>query len=122
MPKILIIEDEPTLRKRLVEKFSSEGFVVSEAKDGEGGLALALAERPNIILLDIILPKMHGLEVLKKIRGNERGKTVPIIFLTNLSDGELVAKAVENGVYDFLIKKDWSLQDVVSQVCKRLGE
>jgi len=122
MAKILIIEDEPILRKRLVEEFNRVGFVVSEAKDGEEGLTLALKEHPKVILLDIILPKMHGLNVLKKIREDEWGKTASIIFLTNLSDGELVAKAMESEVYDFLIKKDWSLQDIVNQVRKKLNE
>ncbi len=122
MSKILIIEDEGSLRSRLVEKFNASAFVVLEAKNGEEGLAIALQEHPNIILLDIILPKIHGLDVLKKIREDEWGKTVPVIFLTNLHDSQTMARSTEYGSNDFLVKNDLSLDDVVRVVRNKLNE
>ena len=74
MKKILIVEDEEIMLKALVEKFSSEGFEVVQAIDGEEGLKKALCEKPDIILLDILLPKMDGMAVLKKLREDTWGK------------------------------------------------
>ena len=94
--KILVVEDEISLRKALADKFRREGFAVLEAKDGEEGLAVALKEQPHIILLDIVLPKMDGMTMLKKLRQeNAWGKSVPVILLTNLSaDDDSILKGV----------------------------
>jgi len=78
------------------------------------------ANKPDLILLDIILPKMDGMTVLKKLREDDRGKDVPVILLTNLDYSVGVAKAMESGAYDYLVKVDWTLEEVVEKVRKRL--
>ena len=124
MKKILIVEDEASLRSRLVSRFQQEeGFAVFESGDGIDALNVAFREKPDVILLDIILPGMHGLNVLKQIRneGEGWGKNVPILMLTNLSDSEIVAQAAERGSFDFLVKEDWPLDDIVAKVKQRTG-
>ncbi|MBI4812429.1 response regulator [Candidatus Falkowbacteria bacterium] len=119
--KILIIEDEEAMLEALVGKLVREGFNVFKAKDGEEGLAVALKERPDLILLDIIMPKMDGITMLKKLREHEWGARAEVIILTNLSDGKSVFEAAKAGVYDFLIKTGWSINDVAKKVKERLG-
>ncbi len=118
--KILIVEDEEPMLKALSAKFEQEGFNVLQASDGEEGLKVALENKIDIILLDIILPKMDGMTMLKKLREDERGADVPVILLTNLDYSVGVAKAMESGAYDYLVKTDWSLDDVVEKVREKL--
>ncbi len=120
--KILIIEDEALMLRSLSDKFREEGFSVLEANDGANGLDSALANHPDIILLDIIMPKMDGLTVLGKLRQDEWGKEVPVIILTNLSDSDKVAEAMKNRAYDFLVKADWKLEDIVRKVKEKLAK
>jgi len=109
------------LANALNKKFSSEDFEVLVAKDGEEGLKKSLENHPHIILLDIIMPKLDGISMLKKLREDNWGKEVPVILLTNLSDSEKVAEGMEVGVYDYLVKSDWKIEDVVSKVKEKLG-
>ena len=118
--KILIVEDDISSLEILVDKFTREAFNVLQAKNGIEGLEVALKEHPDLILLDIIMPKMDGISMIKELQEDEWGKDVPIIILTNLSDGEKVAEAIERGVQDFLVKSDWNLNDVVKRVKKKL--
>lgn len=119
---ILVVEDEEALRKAMVFKLSAEGFQVVEAGNGEEGLAKAEQERPDIILLDILMPKMHGMEMLSRLRfSGEWGKNVPVIVLSNLNDAAKVAEATEGGVYDYLIKSDWKIEDLVKKVTDKIG-
>ena len=122
--KILIIEDEMSQRKALVDKFTRESFQVLEARDGEEGLRVALKEQPNIILLDIIMPKMDGMTMMKKLRQeNEWGKSVPVILLTNLSsDDDKIMKGItaDEPAY-YLVKSNWTINDVVEKVKERLS-
>ncbi|MBT3817196.1 MAG: response regulator [Candidatus Magasanikbacteria bacterium] len=118
---LLVVEDEVSLANALNKKFSSEDFEVLVAKDGEEGLKKSLENHPHIILLDIIMPKLDGISMLKKLREDNWGKEVPVILLTNLSDSEKVAEGMEVGVYDYLVKSDWKIEDVVSKVKEKLG-
>ncbi len=118
--KILVIEDERMVREAIKRKLEVSGFEVVEAGDGQEGLALAEKEKPSLILLDLIIPLMDGLTVLEKLRGSDWGKDIPVIILSNLSDNATVAESKKRGVYDFLIKTDWSLDDVVEKVKKVL--
>lgn len=119
--KILIVEDEESLLKLLSESFIENGIDVLGAVDGEQGLKMALEEHPDLILLDIILPKMDGITMLKKLREDERGKDVKVIILSNLSDSERVEEAMQKGVYDYLIKSNWNLADVINKVKEKLN-
>lgn len=117
---ILVVEDEKPMLEVLVESFAGEGIIVLGATDGEEGLKRALEEHPDLILLDIVLPKMDGITMLKKLRTDNWGKDVPVIILSNLSNIETIAQALEGGVYDFLVKTDWKLKDLVEKVKERL--
>lgn len=118
---ILIVEDEEASLKVLSTKFNHEGFNVLEARDGEEGLIIAIKEKPDIILLDIIMPKMDGMTFLKELRKDSWGKNIPVIILTNLSDDKNIAEAMEGGVYDFLVKSSWETADIVKRAKERLG-
>lgn len=117
---ILIVEDEVSLRNVLYDKLSIEGFVVFEAKNGEEGLAVALREHPNVILLDIIMPVMDGITMLYELRKDPWGKDAKVILLTNLSEAERVSQSQRQGVYDYLVKSDWKLEDIVKKVKEKL--
>ena len=114
--KILIIEDEPDILELLVDKFVSEKFKVLQSTSAEKGIKLALANKPDFILLDIILFKMDGITMLKKLRQNPWGKNVPVIILSNVTDQTKVSEAMRLGVYDYIIKTNLILNDLVKQV------
>lgn len=118
--KLLIVEDELTLSQVLSDKFLQEGFDVKTASDGQEGLDAAVSWRPDLILLDVVMPVMDGMTMLRKLRATPEGKDVPVILLTNLSDTENVYDAMENGVYDFLIKSHWDIDQLVHEVQLRL--
>lgn len=123
--KILIVEDEASLRGALRDKLSLEGFTALEAKNGEEGLAVALRERPDLILLDIVMPKMDGMTMLKKLRAeNEWGKSAPVIILTNLtSDNEQRNRDItETEPSYYFVKTDWTLEDILTKIRELLGE
>jgi len=119
---ILIAEDEAAMLSALSKKFTNEGFNVLEAKDGEEAYEKALDKKPDLVMLDIIMPKIEGIEVMKKIRKDRQwGAEVPIIMLTNLSDSGSVSEAAKFRVYDFLVKTDWRLDDIASLVKNKLN-
>ena len=122
--KILIVEDEMSQRKALVDKFTREGFHVLEARDGEEGFNVALTQHPHIILLDIVMPKMDGMTMLKKLRQeNTWGKSVPVILLTNLSadDDKIIQGVAADEPAYYLVKSNWAINDVVEKVKERLS-
>lgn len=114
---ILVVEDEVSLRNALRDKFVREGFDVFEARDGVEGLEVSLREHPDLILLDIVMPKMDGMTMLGKIRADAWGKNVKVIVLTNLSDVGITYDS-----YDYLVKSDWKIEDVVAIVRERLSK
>ena len=118
---ILVVEDDYSLMNVLRKKLISVGFNVFEAANGEEGLDAVSKHRPDLILLDIIMPKMDGLTMLKKLREDEWGKKAKVILLTNLSDEEKVLKENDLGSFDYLVKSDWSLEDIVRKIRKKLN-
>jgi DNA-binding response OmpR family regulator len=116
-----VVEDELDLREALRDKLNFVGFSVIEAIDGEQGLEVALREHPDLILLDIIMPKMDGLVMLKRLREDPWGKNSNVIMLTNLSDAKSVSSALEQGTYDYFVKSDWKIEDVVAKIQQRLN-
>ncbi len=121
--QILIIEDDATIIGPLKTKFEADGFRIHEAADGLLGLKKALEIQPDLILLDIIMPRMDGLTMLQKLRASgEFGRRVPVVILTNLSDAESVQEAAASGVYDFLVKANWQLKDLVKLVHNKVDK
>jgi len=119
--KILVIEDEATLQKALNEVLSNEGYEVISSLDGLRGLELAQEEIPDLILLDIILPKMDGFEVLKRIKKDDKISQIPVIILTNLSDISDIQKALDLGATTYLVKADFHIEDVLKKIEKILN-
>ena len=122
MKTILIIEDEKALLEILAGEFTSEGYRVFEAKNGVEGLALALKEHPDLILLDIVMPELDGMAVLSRLREDQWGKNARVLILTNLEgDAEKTVHAITNGVFEFLVKSRWTLEDLKERVKEKLA-
>lgn len=122
MKKILLIEDEAALQKTLGQALRNIGYDVKSALDGEIGLRLAKEEKPDLIMLDLMLPKMHGLDVLKNMRDQEETKEIPVVILTNLENVAEVERAIELGATTYLIKSNYNLDEVVTKIKKVLGD
>ena len=122
MKTILFVEDESALQKTFGDILKQEGYEMISALDGEIGLRLAKENKPNLILLDLILPKIHGFDVLKKLKEDNETKEIPVIVLTNLEGLEDVEKALELGATTYLVKTQYSLEEVVQKIKKALGE
>ncbi len=118
--KILVVEDEETLRKALVEYLEEEGFEVLEAGDGEEALKIAKTKKIDLMLLDIILPKKDGYQVLDEIKKNEKISQIPIVLLTNLESAEDIQKAFDRGATTYLIKSDYKLEEVSRKIKETL--
>ena len=116
MKTILFIEDESALQQTLGNVLKREGYKVVTALDGEIGLKLAKTQSPDLILLDLILPKMDGFEVLEKLKEVPETKEIPIIILTNLERMEDVERALEFGAKTYLVKANYTLKEVVEKV------
>jgi DNA-binding response OmpR family regulator len=119
--RILLVEDEPAIARAMSDKLTTEGFSVTRARDGEEGLLIATKEHPDLILLDVVMPKMDGMTMLLALRKDEWGKSAKVIFLTNLSEMDAVQKATELGVFDYIVKSDWKLADVVKKVREQIA-
>lgn len=120
---ILIVDDDQLALQAVCDKFKSEGFDIREAKNGEEGLAIALRDHPDLILLDIMMPVMDGMTMLRKLReSSEWGKTVPVIILTSLTadNKERMKGITELTPTYYLIKANLKLEDLVEKVRDRL--
>ncbi len=118
--KILLIEDDPFLLSMYTTKFELEGFSVRAAEDGEKGLKIANEELPDIILLDILMPKMNGFEVLENLKANPQTKEAPVILLTNLNQKNEIERGLSLGADDYLIKAHFMPSEVVDKIKKVL--
>lgn len=119
---ILIVEDESTLSQALKTKCEQAGFLATVANNGQVGLDLALSKHPDFILLDIVMPVMDGITMLKKLRHDAWGETIPVLLLTNLNDAEHLEDRLKYNAVDYLVKTDWSLEDVIKQIKLKLGQ
>lgn len=102
--KILIVEDDNLISSMYKSKFEADGFEIIIAVDGANGLELAKKEKPNIIMMDIIMPRMDGFSVLSKLKKTNQTKNIPVVMLTNLGTDEDKDKARKLGVVDYLVK------------------
>lgn len=119
--KILIVDDEQDLREALHTVLHAAGFAVIEAGDGETGLALAFAEKPDLILLDIGMPKMNGHQVLAKLRKDPWGDKVPVLLLTNYDDVRNITEGIERKGDAYIMKANESLESIVKRVKQYLA-
>lgn len=122
MKTILVIEDDKYLRDVLVEKLKKEGFEVSEAIDGESGLAMTAEKKPDLVVLDIILPLMNGFDYLDAKIKQETLAQIPVIILSNLGQREDVERGMKLGAKDYIVKAHFTPNDLISKVKKVLGE
>lgn len=122
MKKILFIEDESTLQKTLGDVLAQGNYKVISALDGKIGLRLAKSEKPDLILLDLVLPKMHGFEILRELKKDPETEEIPVIILTNLEKMEDVEKAIELGAKTYLVKTQYKIEEIMDKIKKVLGE
>lgn len=118
---ILLVEDDEFLAELYGTKLSLEGYEVLLANDGEKGLKMIKEKKPNLILLDIILPKMDGFEILKAMKLEKTVKDIPVILLTNLSQKDEVKKGLDLGAKDYLIKAHFMPSEVVKKIKETIG-
>lgn len=119
--QVLVVEDEDSYRRILVEKLSKEGFDTESAKDGKDGLDKAKSKHPDLILLDLEMPEVNGMEMVKILRSDDWGKTAKIVILTNLNDTNKIKEATDNGVYEFIVKADIEIDDLIHKIKTILG-
>ena len=114
--RILLVEDEKELAALYKLKLSLDGYEVSVAEDGEEGLEKATKEAPNLIFLDIKIPKMDGFEVLKKLRESSKTKEIPILMLSNFDEQEMIEKGLSFGANEHLIKCQFTPEEISAKV------
>lgn len=114
--KILLVEDDEALQIVLQDAFRQEEFLVISARDGKEGLETALAEHPDLILLDVNMPVMDGITALKKLREDSWGKSVPVIMLTNSADMGSMAMTMESHILQYVVKSDTEISRLIGQI------
>ena len=121
MPAILLVEDDEFIRSLLKDKFHSVGYTVRDAKDGKEGLAELKKEKPDIVLLDLLMPVMDGFEVLKQMKVDKALASLPVIILSNVDQKQDLDKAMELGATDYLIKVYNTPEEIVEKVKKTIS-
>lgn len=120
MAKILVVEDEAVLQKALADMLTESSFEVAQAIDGEQAVEMAHSTKPDLILLDLVLPKKHGLEVLQALKEDAITKMIPVIILTNLEDKDDISRALELGAKGYLVKANYDMKEVIAKVQEAL--
>lgn len=120
--KVLLIEDEEMLANMYEVKFKNEGFDLIKALDGAQGLKLAKSEKPDFILLDIIMPKMDGFSVLKSLKEDMETKNIPVVLLTNLGQEEDIDRGKKLGAVGYLVKANITPAEVVAEVKQQIAK
>ena len=118
---ILVIDDDIDLQTVLKESLMSAGFEVETASNGREGLEKAIEIKPNLILLDLVMPIMDGWEFLEKIGDDKWGQNAKIIILTNADDIDSLSRAIEEKGFEYLVKTEWKIGDVVEKIRTTLG-
>ena len=116
MKKILFVEDEEALQRAMGDMLESGGYTVLKALDGEAGLAMAKKEIPDLILLDLVLPKKNGFEFLEEIKKDASTKNIPVIVLTNLEGSAEVERALSLGATTYLVKANYKLDELLAKI------
>ena len=121
LAKVLIIEDDPLINKMYSEKLARDGFEVEIAPNGLEGLEKMKANPPDLVILDIMMPKMGGIEVIDEMKKDTRLEKIPIIVLSNLSESPDIERAKKRNIKEYLVKSDLDPEDVSKTVKKYLG-
>lgn len=116
MAKILVVEDDINLQKTLLDYLKRENFETLGASNGEDGIILAKKEKPDLILLDIVLPRKNGYEVIKELKSDDNASRIPIVLLTNLGSSNDVEKALNLGATTYLVKADYKLEEIIAKI------
>lgn len=119
---VMLVEDDEFLSDIYIKKFEMEGFKVSSANNGEKGLEEIKKKKPDIVLLDILMPKMDGFTVLEHLKSDEEVKNIPVILLTNLGQKDDVEKGLQKGAADYLVKAHFKPSEVVEKIKKVLNK
>jgi len=114
--KILVVEDEEILLTALSEELKQEGFEVVGAKDGVEGVEKTVSEKPDMVLLDLVMPRLDGIGALKQMKENPETKDIPVVILTNLSDYDKISDALSLGAMDYLVKANYRLEELVNKI------
>lgn len=120
MKKILIIEDDPFLSEMYVAKLTEAGFEAEVVGDGKKGMLAIEKDQPDLVLLDVVLPKMDGFEILRKVKADEKLKNIPIVLLTNLGQKNEVEKGLSLGADEYIIKAHFTPTAVLAKVKEML--
>src|SRR3989344_2186722 len=121
MKKVLIVEDEQLIGDLLQKKLRQEGYYASVAIDGEAALKQIREEKPDIVLLDIVLPRLNGFEVLSELKKDEELRQIPVIIISNSGQPDEIEKAKELGVRDWLLKTAVDPREVLEKVQRQIG-
>jgi len=118
--KILIVEDEEIIYSLLQKKLSQEGYEVRVAKDGQEGIDKMKEQKPDLVLMDIIMPRKSGFEVMEEMQKDEELRTVPIVVISNSGQPVELDRAKELGAIDWLVKTEFDPQEVIEKVRKHI--
>ena len=116
MAKILIIEDDPLMSRLYQKVFKFENYDVAFAANGREGIEQAVKDKPTLILLDIMMPVMNGLEVLEKLKANPDTKAIPVVVLTNLAGTQDAETALAKGAVKYIVKSEYEPKEVVQMI------
>ncbi|MFA5933469.1 MAG: response regulator [Microgenomates group bacterium] len=122
MAKVLVVEDDQFLTSAYRVKLAKAGFEIIVAADGEEALSVLAKDIPDVILLDLVLPKKDGFEVLKEIRANEKLKSIPVLIASNLGQKEDIDRGKSLGATDYIVKSDMTLDDLVNKINSLIKE
>jgi two-component system alkaline phosphatase synthesis response regulator PhoP len=121
MAKLLVVEDDELMLRMYTKLLSYVGFETVVAKDGEEGLAKAISEKPSLIILDIMMPKVNGLDVLKELKSKKETQNIPVVLLTNVSDDSVLSEAFKLGATGYLIKSQIANNELVEEIKQYLA-
>jgi DNA-binding response OmpR family regulator len=113
---ILIVEDDKFLRELIAQKLAKEGYSISEAIDGEEGIKKIKTEKPDLVLLDLILPGIDGFEVLSRMKADEKLAEIPVIILSNLGQREEIERGLKLGANDYMIKAHFTPREIIDKI------
>lgn len=122
MSKLLVVEDDEMMLRMYSKLLSYVGFDIIVAKDGEEGLLKARTEKPSLIVLDIMMPKVNGLDVLKELKADVSTEHIPVVLLTNVSDDAILSEAFKAGATGYLIKSQIANNELIEEIKQYLGQ